>query len=136
MSDLYQTGTFATLHRLKAGNRPQIEREVKAFSLSHPIAVVLPIVGDLPVLRFRDSPRYPLRRRVWNERYRGRIEPISRRLGGRRLPPHCHERNALRPSISAARPSRLDRVRQRPPRILRAMPPGRLPPTNKEAKFL
>ena len=42
MSDLYQTGTFATLPRLKAGNLPQIERELKAFSSSDPIALVLP----------------------------------------------------------------------------------------------
>src|SRR5205823_4040703 len=42
MSDVYQTGTFATLHRLKADNLPQIERDLKRFSSSSPIALVLP----------------------------------------------------------------------------------------------
>lgn len=41
MSGVCQTGTFATLHRLKSENLPQMERDLKAFSAGHPIALVL-----------------------------------------------------------------------------------------------
>jgi hypothetical protein len=43
VSDLYQTGAFATLHRLKTDNLPQMERDLKTFSSSHPIARSYPL---------------------------------------------------------------------------------------------
>ena len=42
MSDVYQTGPFATLHRLKTDNLPPMERDLKRFSSSHGIALVRP----------------------------------------------------------------------------------------------
>ena len=42
MSDVYQTGAFATLHRLKSDNLLQMERDLKTFSSARPIALVLP----------------------------------------------------------------------------------------------
>jgi glucosyl-3-phosphoglycerate synthase len=42
MSDFYQTGVVATLHRLVAGGTERLERELAAFAASHPIALVLP----------------------------------------------------------------------------------------------
>lgn len=42
MSDIYQTGAFATLHRLKPDSLSRIERDLKTFSADHPIALVLP----------------------------------------------------------------------------------------------
>ena len=42
MSDFYQTGTIATIHRL--GNRPldSLEKDLTAFGRLQPIALVLP----------------------------------------------------------------------------------------------
>jgi glucosyl-3-phosphoglycerate synthase len=42
VGDLYQTGTFATLHRLKTDNLSQMESDLRTFSASRPIALVLP----------------------------------------------------------------------------------------------
>jgi glucosyl-3-phosphoglycerate synthase len=42
MGDFYQSGTIATLHRLKADNLAQMERDLRGFAVSHPIALVLP----------------------------------------------------------------------------------------------
>ena len=42
MSGVCQIGTFATLRRLKTENLPQMERDLKASSSGHPIALVLP----------------------------------------------------------------------------------------------
>jgi len=42
MSDFYQTGVVATLHRLGRTNRQKIETELEAFGKQRPIALVLP----------------------------------------------------------------------------------------------
>jgi glucosyl-3-phosphoglycerate synthase len=42
MSDFYQTGTIATLHRLGASNLDQLERELAEHAETNPIALVLP----------------------------------------------------------------------------------------------
>ena len=42
MGDFYQTGTIATLHRLKTDNLAQMERDLRSFAVTHPIALVLP----------------------------------------------------------------------------------------------
>lgn len=42
MSDFYQTGTIATLHRLGASNLDQLERELADHAKTNPIALVLP----------------------------------------------------------------------------------------------
>ena len=42
MSDFYQTGTIATLHRLGASNLDQLERELAEHSRTNPVALVLP----------------------------------------------------------------------------------------------
>lgn len=59
MSDVYQTGAFATLHRLKSDNLLQMERDLKRFSSARPIALVLPALysefaGD-SMLRIREE---------------------------------------------------------------------------------
>jgi glucosyl-3-phosphoglycerate synthase len=42
MADLYQSGTVATLHRLKAGNVEQLEKDLTEFARTSPITLVLP----------------------------------------------------------------------------------------------
>ena len=42
MSDFYQTGAVATLHRLKTGDVDRLEEELCEFSNENPIALVLP----------------------------------------------------------------------------------------------
>ncbi len=42
MSDFFQTGAIATLHRLGRPNVPQLEQELETFSQETPIALVLP----------------------------------------------------------------------------------------------
>lgn len=42
MSDFYQTGAIATLHRLGPANLPRLERELQEFALETPITLVLP----------------------------------------------------------------------------------------------
>ena len=42
MSDFFQTGAIATLHRLGATNLPRLERELEEFAKEAPIALVLP----------------------------------------------------------------------------------------------
>jgi glucosyl-3-phosphoglycerate synthase len=42
MSDFYQTGVVATLHRLGRANGHKIETELEAFGKQRPIALVLP----------------------------------------------------------------------------------------------
>jgi glucosyl-3-phosphoglycerate synthase len=59
VSDVYQTGAFATLHRLKGDNLLQMERDLKTFSSTRPIALVLPALysefaGD-PISRIREE---------------------------------------------------------------------------------
>jgi glucosyl-3-phosphoglycerate synthase len=46
VSDVYQTGSFATLHRLKSDNLLQLERDFKTFSSRRPIALVLPALYE------------------------------------------------------------------------------------------
>ncbi len=42
MSDFYQTGTLATLHRLQKDGLPRLEAELRKFSQTNPIGLVLP----------------------------------------------------------------------------------------------
>lgn len=42
MSDFFQGGPFATLHRLGAGDAARIERELAGFAKARPVALVLP----------------------------------------------------------------------------------------------
>jgi glucosyl-3-phosphoglycerate synthase len=42
MSDFFQTGAIATLHRLGRPNMPQLEKELQEFALETPIALILP----------------------------------------------------------------------------------------------
>ena len=42
MSDFFQTGAIATLHRLGQPNVPRIEQELRSFAEETPIALVLP----------------------------------------------------------------------------------------------
>lgn len=42
MADIFQDGPVATLHRLGGGNTERLERELKEFSKTRPIALVLP----------------------------------------------------------------------------------------------
>lgn len=42
MSDFYQTGVVATLHRLAADNHEQLEAKLEGYAREHPIALVLP----------------------------------------------------------------------------------------------
>jgi glucosyl-3-phosphoglycerate synthase len=42
MSDFYQTGAIATLHRLGPTDLPRLERELQEFAKETPIALVLP----------------------------------------------------------------------------------------------
>lgn len=42
MSDFFQTGAIATLHRLKPSNWPQLERELADYTRETPLALVLP----------------------------------------------------------------------------------------------
>lgn len=42
MSDFFQTGAVATLHRLGPANLPRLERELQEFAQETPIALVLP----------------------------------------------------------------------------------------------
>ncbi len=42
MSDFYQTGVVATLHRLGRANAHKIEAELEVFGKQRPIALVLP----------------------------------------------------------------------------------------------
>ena len=42
MSDFFQTGAVATLHRLGPANLPRLERELQEFAKETPIALVLP----------------------------------------------------------------------------------------------
>jgi glucosyl-3-phosphoglycerate synthase len=42
MSDFFQTGALATLHRLAQPNLPRLERELQEFAKETPIALVLP----------------------------------------------------------------------------------------------
>lgn len=42
MSDFYQTGCVATLHRLQKDGLPRLERELRRFSQTNPIGLVLP----------------------------------------------------------------------------------------------
>lgn len=42
MSDFFQTGAIATLHRLRPGNTARLERELQEFVQETPIALVLP----------------------------------------------------------------------------------------------
>jgi len=42
MSDFFQTGAIATLHRLGPTDLPRLERELQEFAKETPIALVLP----------------------------------------------------------------------------------------------
>jgi glucosyl-3-phosphoglycerate synthase len=42
MSDFFQTGAIATLHRLGRTDVTRLEKELNAFSAESPIALVLP----------------------------------------------------------------------------------------------
>ncbi len=42
MSDFFQTGAIATLHRLGPTDLPRLERELEEFARETPIALVLP----------------------------------------------------------------------------------------------
>lgn len=42
MSDFFQTGAIATLHRLGPADLPRLERELREFAKETPIALVLP----------------------------------------------------------------------------------------------
>jgi len=42
MSDFYQTGAIATMHRLRPTDLPRLERELQEFAKETPIALVLP----------------------------------------------------------------------------------------------
>ena len=42
MSDFYQTGVVATLHRLKPNDAARLDRELQAFSRHNRIGLVLP----------------------------------------------------------------------------------------------
>ena len=42
MSDFFQTGALATLHRLGKQDVPRMERELQEFSSETPIALILP----------------------------------------------------------------------------------------------
>ncbi|HBY60295.1 MAG TPA: glycosyl transferase, partial [Solibacterales bacterium] len=42
MSDFYQTGVVATLHRLDGGGAQRLERELEGFAKTRPIGLVLP----------------------------------------------------------------------------------------------
>lgn len=42
MSDFFQTGAIATLHRLNSGSLPQLERELATYAEETPIGLVLP----------------------------------------------------------------------------------------------
>ena len=42
MSDFFQTGAIATLHRLGPPGMPRLERELQEFVVETPIALVLP----------------------------------------------------------------------------------------------
>ena len=42
MSDFYQTGVIATLHRLGHSNLEQLEQQIERYAEQHPIALVLP----------------------------------------------------------------------------------------------
>lgn len=42
MSDFYQTGTVATLHRLQRDGLPRLEAELRSFAETNPIGLVLP----------------------------------------------------------------------------------------------
>jgi glucosyl-3-phosphoglycerate synthase len=44
MSDFYQTGVIATLHRLKKRGLEKLEKELTAYSIQRPIALVLPVL--------------------------------------------------------------------------------------------
>jgi glucosyl-3-phosphoglycerate synthase len=44
MSDFYQTGVIATLHRLKKGGHEKLEKELLIYSIQRPIALVLPVL--------------------------------------------------------------------------------------------
>jgi hypothetical protein len=42
VSDFFQTGAIATLHRLGRPDPARLERELEAFSVEEPMALVLP----------------------------------------------------------------------------------------------
>jgi glucosyl-3-phosphoglycerate synthase len=42
MSDFFQTGAIATLHRLGPTDLPRLERELQEFAKETPVALVLP----------------------------------------------------------------------------------------------